>query len=134
MFALSPEYKLQRRAIEAEAPAQPVLQITLVGKMQQTGVVDEENEGRGINARLGDVGHLALLPLPRWRRMRSHHFPHLVVKQGCGKTLLPLLINTPGCRKHLVNALAEPGRGVNGGGAGEEFQLLLYLAGALGFI
>ena len=65
----------QAGALEAELAAQGVLEVALVGGRDQVGVVDEEDEGRRLRARLGDVEELEALLAGdgaaaggRWRR------------------------------------------------------------------
>ena len=63
--AAAAEDQPDRRALEAEGLAQPILQEAFVPEVDQLGVVDEEDEGRRVGIRLRDVAYLQQLTLCR---------------------------------------------------------------------
>ena len=97
-------------AFEAEVPSELVFEITLIGKMRQFLVVDEEHERGRLHGNLCAVIDAEMPALVLRCRNLSDSFREHLVKNACGKALLGILIYSLYKPEKLVYTLSGLGR------------------------
>ena len=99
-----------RRTVKAEHLADLILDISLIRKMEQLGIIAEDNEHRRLDRRLSDVVYLEPSALI-CRRLNAHNSvaEHIVEHTG-GNTHAGLLVNTVDKFEELSDALTGLGR------------------------
>ena len=113
---------LDGRALEAVGLPQAVLDVPLVGEVEQLRRVAEQDEGGGSHLGLGHVVDLESLALVRGRLDAHHGLTQHVVEGARGDTEVGLLVDRLDQIIQAVDALTRLGGDEGDGGVGHVGQ------------